>query len=60
VALSSRESQDQRLNTFYCEITFTGSLNEAQQKRLLEIAKVCPVSRLLSQQNEIVTTIQSI
>ena len=45
------------LNTFYCEITVKGNINEDQQKRLQEIAKVCPISRLLGKQNEVVTIV---
>jgi putative redox protein len=60
VFLSQKQIQDQSENTFCCEITFSGSLNESQQKRLLEIAHACPVSRLLTRQNEIATTIQNI
>ena len=42
------------VNTFYCEIAVTGDISSDQQKRLEEIAKVCPVSRLLGKQNEVV------
>ena len=45
------------LNTFHCEITVTGDINADQQKRLVEIAKVCPISRLLGKQNEVITMI---
>ena len=41
------------VNTFYCEITVSGDINSDQEKRLAEIAKVCPVSRLLGKQNEV-------
>ena len=42
------------VNTFYCEISVTGDINSEQQNRLAEIAKVCPVSRMLGKQNEVV------
>lgn len=42
------------VNTFYCEIIVTGDISSDQQKRLEEIAKVCPVSRLLGKENEVV------
>lgn len=44
-------------NTFYCTLHFSGSLDAHQVKRLLEIAKVCPIDRLLRKPSEIVTTI---
>ena len=45
------------VNTFYCEITVAGDINSDQEKRLEEIAKVCPVSRLLGKQNDVVISI---
>jgi putative redox protein len=47
------------LPIFYCEVKLTGNLDEAQRKRILEIAGVCPVERLLGKQNEVVTTMVS-
>ncbi|HZI52281.1 MAG TPA: OsmC family protein [Chitinophagaceae bacterium] len=47
------------VNTFYCEITVPGDINADQQKRLEEIAKVCPISRLLGKQNEVITMIRN-
>jgi putative redox protein len=46
------------LNTFFCSIKFVGELSEEQEKRLMEISKVCPVDRLLSKPNEVVTIIE--
>ncbi|KAA2243641.1 OsmC family protein [Chitinophaga agrisoli] len=46
-------------NTFLCELAVTGELDEAQQARLLEIAKACPVHRLLSKPSDIVTILQT-
>jgi putative redox protein len=46
------------LNTFFCSIKIVGELSEEQEKRLMEISKVCPVDRLLSKPNEIVTIIE--
>jgi putative redox protein len=46
-------------NTFFCEIYFTGNLNEEQKKRLLTIADSCPLHRMLSHPSDIVTTILS-
>jgi len=60
VSLAKEDMQVLVSNVFYCDITVTGNLDEDQQKRLLEIAKVCPVSRLLSKQNNVVTSILKI
>ncbi|CAN5345546.1 OsmC family protein [soil metagenome] len=38
-----------------CDITLHGPLDEAQRARLLGIANRCPVHRILSPQNDIVT-----
>jgi putative redox protein len=45
-------------NTFYCEVQFTAPLQDDQEKRLLEIARKCPVDRLLSKPSEVVTIIE--
>ena len=45
-------------NTFFCSITLVGELTDEQEKRLLEISKVCPVDRLLSKPSEVVTLIE--
>lgn len=42
-------------NTFSCEVKLTGELDSAQRKRLLEIAKICPIERLLGKENTVVT-----
>jgi putative redox protein len=44
-------------NTFFCKITLTGDLNAEQRKRILQIANVCPVDRLLIKPSEVVTTL---
>ncbi len=41
-------------NTFYCQVRITGDLDEAQHKRLLEIAKACPIHRLLCKPSDVV------
>src|SRR3954454_994199 len=46
------------LNTFYCSIKLVGELDEEQEKRLLEISKVCPVDRLLSKPSQVLTLIE--
>jgi putative redox protein len=45
-------------NTFFCEIKVTGELTIEQQKRILEIVKICPIERLLGKSNEVVTVIE--
>ena len=45
------------MNTFYCEIIVTGDINADQRKRLEDIAKACPVSRMLGKQNEVITVV---
>ncbi|MBN9295866.1 MAG: OsmC family protein [Filimonas sp.] len=44
-------------NTFYCELIFTGEIDPEQHKRLLEIAKACPIHRLLGKPSDVVTVI---
>lgn len=44
-------------NTFFCELFFSGDLDDEQQKRLLVIANSCPLHKLLSKPSDIVTTI---
>jgi putative redox protein len=45
-------------NTFFCKISFKGELDNEQQKRLLVIANSCPLHKMLSKPNDIVTSIQ--
>jgi putative redox protein len=45
-------------NTFYCEVKFTGAITGEQERRLLEIARKCPVDRLLSKPSDMVTIIE--
>ena len=44
-------------NTFICELSFVGNLDEEQIKRLEVIASSCPLHKLLSRPNEIITTL---
>lgn len=43
------------LNTFFCAIKLEGELTKEQEKRLLNISKICPIDRLLQKPNEVVT-----
>ena len=47
-------------NTFFCEVSVSGELDDTQRTRLLEIAKACPVHRLLSKPSDIVTIMDGI
>ena len=47
------------MNTFYCEIIVSGDINAGQRKRLEEIAKVCPISRMLGKENEVITIVRN-
>ncbi len=44
-------------DTFVCELSFVGNLDEEQIKRLGVIASSCPLHKLLSRPNEIITTL---
>ena len=46
------------INTFFCEVELTGDLTEEQRKRILEIAKACPIDRLLHKPSEVVTVME--
>lgn len=39
--------RDQQKTTFQCDISVSGNIDEIQRARLLEIAKACPVHKLL-------------
>jgi len=58
VKLVKSDEEVAGLNTFYCTIHFTGNLSEEQEKRLLEIAKKCPIDRLLQKPSAIETVIE--
>ncbi len=42
---------------FSCALSFLGELDETKRERLLQIAKVCPVHKILTQPIEIITQI---
>jgi putative redox protein len=44
-------------HTFYAQILVDTSVPQEQKERLIYIAKACPISKLLSKQNEVVTTL---
>ena len=50
------ETKEGMLDEIHSEIRLEGDLDEAQRKRLLEIAERCPVHRTLSSEIKIRTT----
>lgn len=42
-------------NTFYCAVSWKGELTAEQEKRVLEIAKACPIHRLLTKASDVIT-----
>ena len=46
-------------NTFYCEIKVAEDIDADKQKRLGEIAKMCPVSKLLGKESEVVVIMKT-
>ena len=42
-------------NTFFCEVRLKGDLTDEQKTRLMQIAKVCPIEKLLSKPADIVS-----
>ena len=59
VDLRSEEAGNQKNATFISAITVTGQLDDTQLQRLLQIAKACPVSKLLEGKLRMETTIQN-
>ena len=53
------ESDTAKIDTFKRAIKFKGPLDEAQIKRLLEIADRCPVHRTLHSETQVITTLIS-
>ncbi|HEU4902845.1 MAG TPA: OsmC family protein [Flavisolibacter sp.] len=46
------------MNTFLCTVLLQGELNDEQRKRILDIAKICPIERLLGKMNDVVTVLE--
>lgn len=46
------------INTFYSDIRIAGNFDEEQRKRMLYIAKACPISRLLQKESEVITSLE--
>ena len=58
VKLQKNRDQPAGRSTFYCMVWLEGSLDAAQCDRMLHIARMCPVERLLSRPIEVITTLQ--
>jgi putative redox protein len=55
VSLKRIDTEGVTSHTFYAQIIVDNSIPQEQKERLIYIAKACPISKLLSKQNEVVT-----
>jgi len=44
-------------NTFFCEVEIKGDLTDEQKNRMMEIAKACPLDKLLRKPSDIVSVL---
>jgi putative redox protein len=44
-------------NTFFCEVEIKGEISDDQKNRMLHIAKVCPVDKLLTKASDTITVL---
>ena len=44
-------------NTFFCEVEIQGDLTDEQKSRMMEIARACPVDKLLRKPNDVVSVL---
>lgn len=44
-------------NTFYCEIALDGNLSNEERKRMLDIAKACPISKLIQKPSDVISSL---
>ncbi len=44
-------------NTFFCEVEIKGNLTDEQKNRMMEIAKACPIDKLLRKPSDIVSVL---
>jgi putative redox protein len=59
VDLVKEQSASGPIHTFLCEVSVTGELSPEQKERLVQIAKACPISKLLEKGSEVVTVMKS-
>lgn len=45
-------------NTFYCYVYLTGDLTAEQKTRLMEIAKACPIHKLLMKPSDVISVLE--
>jgi putative redox protein len=57
VSLEKLEAEGAVTHIFHAEIIVDETIPAEQKERLLYIAKACPISKLLSKQNEVVTKV---
>jgi putative redox protein len=55
VSLERADTEGMVTHTFRAEIFVDEPVPNEQKERLLYIAKACPISKLLSKQNEVIT-----
>lgn len=44
-------------NTFFCEVELNGDITDEQKSRMMEIAKACPIDKLLRKPSDIVSVL---
>ena len=44
-------------NTFFCEIELKGEISEEQRARMLQIAKACPIDKLLNKSSDTISVL---
>jgi putative redox protein len=57
VSLVKWDQAETARNTFFVELILGGDLNASQRKQLMEIARSCPVHRLLGKPSDVVMVI---
>lgn len=57
VSLVKWDQAENARNTFFVELILGGDLNAVQRKQLMEIARSCPVHRLLGKPSDVATVI---
>jgi putative redox protein len=55
VSLEKLETENIVTHIFHAEISVDGVISPEQKERLIYIAKACPISKLLTKQNEVIT-----
>lgn len=58
VSLLRANTAEGPVHTFMCQVSASGNLTAEQKERLLQIEKMCPVSKLLSKGANVVSAIE--